>query len=616
MLASGRLKDLRRAVDIFGFHLAALDLRQNSDVHERAVAEFFELAQPGTSYADLPEERRIALLLAELRSPRPLASPFLPYCEETAGELAILRATAEGHRRYGAASVPHYVISKTTGVSDILEVAVMLKEAGLLRPREDALDLDIVPLFETIEDLRNCGAVMDALLALPEYRRLVAGRGGVQEVMLGYSDSNKDGGFLTSGWELYKAEIALVEVFRRREIGLRLFHGRGGSVGRGGGPSYQAILAQPIGAVQGTIRITEQGEVIASKYSNPELGRRNLEILAAATLEATLVQPQTIEPKPEYLAAMEFLSAEAYRAYRDLVYETDGFDRFFRELTVIGEIANLNIGSRPSSRKASAGIEDLRAIPWVFSWAQCRLMLPGWYGFGSAVEAWLKKEPHRGMVTLQKMYRGWPFFQMLLSNMDMVLAKSDIAIASRYAELVADKALRERVFSRLRAEWQSAVDALLTILESAEPARRQPVARPLDPQSLSLSRSAQPHADRAVEALSRRRHCGGCRHRHSSDDQRHRRRSAQQRLAAAACCAHRGVSQMLVSCDDALAGNANRIDDRRTTAARAQGVCRLSRVGDRVRRRLRRRAALYREHPCRLGGRALPLGATEQGAIR
>ncbi len=306
---------------------------------------------------------------------------------------------------------------------------------------------------------------MDALLALPEYRLLVASRGGVQEVMLGYSDSNKDGGFLTSGWELYKAEIALVDVFRRHEIGLRLFHGRGGSVGRGGGPSYQAILAQPIGAVQGTIRITEQGEVIASKYSNPELGRRNLEILAAATLEATLVQPQTIEPKPEYLAAMEFLSAEAYRAYRDLVYETDGFDRFFRESTVIGEIANLNIGSRPSSRKASAGIEDLRAIPWVFSWAQCRLMLPGWYGFGSAVEAWLKKEPHRGMVTLQKMYREWPFFQMLLSNMDMVLAKSDIAIASRYAELVADAALRERVFSRLRAEWQSAVDAVLTILD-------------------------------------------------------------------------------------------------------------------------------------------------------
>jgi phosphoenolpyruvate carboxylase len=226
---------------------------------------------------------------------------------------------------------------------------------------------------------------MDELLGLREYTCLLDNRERVQEVMLGYSDSNKDGGFLTSGWELYKAEVALVDVFRCHDVKLRLFHGRGGSVGRGGGPSYQAILAQPPGAVQGAIRITEQGEVIASKYSNPELGRRNLEILAAATLEATLLQPETAGPPPEYLEAMEFLSAEAYRAYRDLVYETDGFDRFFRESTVIEEIASLNIGSRPSSRKASGRIEDLRAIPWVFSWAQCRLMLPGWYGFGSAI---------------------------------------------------------------------------------------------------------------------------------------------------------------------------------------------------------------------------------------
>jgi phosphoenolpyruvate carboxylase len=306
---------------------------------------------------------------------------------------------------------------------------------------------------------------MDELLDLGEYQRLLEGRSRVQEVMLGYSDSNKDGGFLTSGWELYKAEVALVDVFRRREVGLRLFHGRGGSVGRGGGPSYQAILAQPLGAVQGAIRITEQGEVIASKYSNPELGRRNLEILAAATLEATLLQPDAAQPPPEYLEAMEFLSGEAYRAYRGLVYETPGFHRFFRESTVIGEIANLNIGSRPSSRTTSGRIDDLRAIPWVFSWAQCRLMLPGWYGFGSAVEAWLAARPGKGMSILRAMYRSWPFFQTLLSNMDMVLAKSDIAIASRYAELVSDTALRDRIFSRLRAEWQSTLDALLSIME-------------------------------------------------------------------------------------------------------------------------------------------------------
>jgi phosphoenolpyruvate carboxylase len=282
--------------------------------------------------------------------------------------------------------------------------------------------------------------------------------------MLGYSESNKDGGFLTSGWELYKAEIALIEVFQRHDVGLRLFHGRGGSVGRGGGPSYQAILAQPAGAVRGAIRITEQGEVIASKYSNPGVGRRNLEILAGATLEATLLQPETAEPRPEYLEAMGYLSAAAYRAYRSLVYETDGLERFFRESTVIGEIANPNIGSRPSSRKPSERIEDLRAIPWVFSWAQCRLMLPGWYGFGTAVKEWLAGRPRNGMRLLQAMYREWPFFQMLLSNMDMVLAKSDITIASRYAELVSDIGLREQVFSRLRAEWQSTVEALLTIM--------------------------------------------------------------------------------------------------------------------------------------------------------
>jgi len=464
LLAKGRLRDLRRAVDVFGFHLAAIDLRQNSDVHERVVGELLELVQPGTNYLELGEDQRISLLLAELATARPLASPFVTYSSETTGELAIVRATAEAHRRYGPASVPHYVISKATSVSDVLEVGVLLKEAGLIDPREGKLDLDIVPLFETIEDLRNCGEVMGALLGTPEYMRFLESRGRIQEVMLGYSDSNKDGGFLTSGWELYKAEIGLVEVFRRHDVSIRLFHGRGGSVGRGGGPSYQAILAQPPGAVQGAIRVTEQGEVIASKYSNPELGRRNLETLAAATLEATLLRAEAAAPRPEYLDLMERLSGDAFRAYRNLVYETDGFVRFFRESTVVGEIANLNIGSRPASRKASERIEDLRAIPWVFSWAQMRLMLPGWYGFGSAVASWLEAEPATGMATLQAMYEEWPFFQMLLSNMDMVLAKSDIAIASRYAELVSDAELRERIFARLRAEWQTSIEALLAIM--------------------------------------------------------------------------------------------------------------------------------------------------------
>jgi phosphoenolpyruvate carboxylase len=306
---------------------------------------------------------------------------------------------------------------------------------------------------------------MDELLALPQYARLIESRGNVQEVMLGYSDSNKDGGYLTSGWELYKAEIRLIEVFERHGTRLRLFHGRGGTVGRGGGSAYHAILAQPGGAVQGGIRVTEQGEVIASKYSNPEVGRRNLEILASATLEATLLHAGQAAPRPEYLAAMEELSASAYRAYRDLVYDTPGFERYFWESTVIGEIAKLNIGSRPASRRASTRIEDLRAIPWVFSWAQCRLMLPGWYGFGAAVKAWLAAHPHDGMHLLREMYREWRFFGALLSNMDMVLAKSDIAIASRYAALVGDAGLRASVFARLRAEWQDTIELVLEIME-------------------------------------------------------------------------------------------------------------------------------------------------------
>jgi phosphoenolpyruvate carboxylase len=244
---------------------------------------------------------------------------------------------------------------------------------------------------------------------------------------------------------------------------LRLFHGRGGSVGRGGGPSYQAILAQPGGAVQGQIRITEQGETISGKYSNAEVGRRNLETLAAATLEATLLQPDIAAPHEDYLAAMEELSAHAFRAYRDLVYGTEGFENYFWESTVITEIASLNIGSRPSSRKKTRSIEDLRAIPWVFSWAQCRLMLPGWYGFGSAIEAYMADHPKAGMDVLKSMYKDWPFFQTLLANMDMVLAKSNIAIASRYAELVNDADLRHMVFNRIRTEWHASVDALLTI---------------------------------------------------------------------------------------------------------------------------------------------------------
>src|ERR1035437_1874185 len=463
VIARGRLRLLRRAADCFGFHLASLDMRQNSAVHERTVAELLDAVTPGTSYLALNEDARIARLASGLRNARPLTSAFVKYGEETLGELAVFHAAAEAHARFGADVIPQCIISMSEGVSDLLEVALLLKEAGLVDPSGRSA-INIVPLFETIEDLQACAAIMDRLLSLPEYRRFVDSRGGVQEVMLGYSDSNKDGGFVTPGWGVGRAHVGLIEVFESHHVRLRLFHGRGGSVGRGGGPSYDAIIAQPGGAVNGQIRITEQGEIISSKYSNAEVGRNNLEILAAATLEASLLQPKHSAPRSEYLEAMEQLSALAYAAYRGLVYETEGFVEYFWASTVITEISTLNIGSRPASRKKTRAIEDLRAIPWVFSWAQCRLMLPGWYGFGSAVEAWISQHPDKGMPFLRELYREWPFFRTLLSNMDMVLAKSSIAIASRYAELVPDAGLRENIFGRIRREWHASIETLLDIM--------------------------------------------------------------------------------------------------------------------------------------------------------
>src|SRR5574343_1382649 len=453
-LAGGRLRRLLRAVQVFGFHLAPIDLRQNSDVHARSVAELLAGAGRCPDYEALAEDQRIKLLVEEISTPRPLYSPYLNYSEETQGELAIFFAARELRQKYGTAALPNCIISKTDGVSDLLELALLLKESGLLLPGEHPrLDVNIIPLFETIEDLQKSAATMDGLFNLPGYRALIAGRGNEHEVMLGYSDSNKDGGFLTSGWELYKAEIELTRVFAGHDVRLRLFHGRGGSVGRGGGPSYHAILAQPAGAVSGQIRLTEQGEVISTKYGTPDTGRRNLEVLLAATLEASLTDHENqVEPAQQFHAVMDELSLRAFRAYRGLVYETPGFTTYFRQSTVVSEIASLNIGSRPASRKASERIEDLRAIPWVFNWAQCRLMLPGWYGFGAAIDGYLKANPD-GLPNLRRMLKSWPFFRTLLSNMDMVLAKNDLAIASRYSELVTDARLRKKLVTSIEEEW-------------------------------------------------------------------------------------------------------------------------------------------------------------------
>ena len=465
-LAEGRLKTLRRAIAVFGFHLATLDLRQNSDVHEAVVAELLARSGVHGDYVHLAERDRVELLLTDLDSPRLLDTPHVVRSELLESELAILRVAADIHRRFGSAALPNYVVSKCQSLSDLLEVALLLEEVGLASPSR--LMLNIVPLFETIHDLERCADTMRAAFRLPIYQRWLTYRGRWQEVMLGYSDSNKDGGFVTASWMLYRAELALIDACHDFDVKLRLFHGRGGTVGRGGGPAYEAILAQPAGSVNGAIRITEQGEIVAHKYSDPELGRRNLETLIAATIEATLLPDAHGDANAEYHAAMDALSRHAHAAYRALVYETPEFGDFFRASTPIAEIAQLNLGSRPASRKPSNRIEDLRAIPWVFSWSQCRVSLPGWYGFGAAVEAWLNEatsDRDTRLARLRDMHARWPFFQSMLSNMSMVLAKTDFAIASRYADLVPDAAVRDAVFQRLVDECDRTVRYLGAITE-------------------------------------------------------------------------------------------------------------------------------------------------------
>jgi phosphoenolpyruvate carboxylase len=545
-LISQRLQPLLRAVDVFGFHLATVDLRQSSDKHEEVVAELLATAGIESRYSSLDEAAKRSLLMGLLGDARALQVHGVQYSEHTQGELAIFSQAKRMRERFGADAIRHYIISHTEAVSDLLEVLLLQKEVGLMRGilnapclapgnptaqelRNPVCDLIVVPLFETIEDLRNAAPIMREFYALPGIAALVQRSGGEQDIMLGYSDSNKDGGIFTSNWELYRAEIALVELFdelashglnaatprsdgRSGEksvaansegtpapsvgataIKLRMFHGRGGTVGRGGGPSYEAILAQPPGTVRGQIRLTEQGEVIGSKYANPEIGRRNLETLVAATLEATLLQP-TKSATSAFLEAAAELSSASMAVYRALVYETPGFTEYFFGATPIREIAELNIGSRPASRYPTptfgtgvsssppegAGsprgvpaanrqprIEDLRAIPWGFSWGQCRLTLPGWYGFGSAVQTFITTgtaaQQLERRTLLQKMYKQWPFFKTLLSNMDMVMAKSDLALASRYSELVGDARLRKRIFTAIEAEWHATAQALSII---------------------------------------------------------------------------------------------------------------------------------------------------------
>ena len=473
LASGGALGRLIRAVETFGFHLATLDLRQNSAVHERVVADLLKGAGAEADYLALDEPARVALLRTELAGPRPLIGPYAVLAQETQSELAILRAAAAAHARYGPTCITNYVVSMAQSVSDLLEVNLLLKEVGLYRPPAGEGDrpeaaIMAVPLFETIGDLEAAPGVMADWFALPEVAAVACAR-GFQEVMIGYSDSNKDGGYLTSTWSLSRASLALAPVFAAAGVGMQLFHGRGGAVGRGGGSSFAAIRAQPPGTVQGRIRITEQGEMIAAKYGTRESAAANLEAMASATLLASL-EPARLSPADtrRYSAAMEALSKTAFRTYRDLVYGTDGFRTFFRQMTPIAEISGLKIGSRPASRKKSDAIEDLRAIPWVFSWAQARVMLPGWYGVGAAIKAFDDRP------LLIEMAQGWPFFASMLANMEQVMAKSDMTIAARYATLVEDRTLSDAIFGRIRDGWQTTRDVLLEVTQQTRLLERNP----------------------------------------------------------------------------------------------------------------------------------------------
>lgn len=464
LLANERLLDLMRAVAIFGFYLMPLDLRQHAGVHGETVHDLFKHADL-EDYLSLPESSRQRVLLRELATARPLYNPYITYHENTERELAIFKTAAHIKQCFGENAINQSIISNAETVSDMLALALILKETGLLTivNGQPHSRLNIVPLFETIEALKNSATVMAELLDKPWYKMLLQSRHNIQEIMLGYSDSNKDGGYITSQWSLYQAEVRLVALANDYNVRLRLFHGRGGSVGRGGGPSFEAILAQPAGSVAGQIRITEQGEVITTKYADVSNAEHHLETFVAATLKASLLGSNTQNPDSTLMNA---LSSAAFDSYRQLIGETYFID-YFLQTSLVKEIATLNIGSRPASRKTLARIQDLRAIPWVFSWTQNRLMLPAWYGFGTAVEQLIAQNPDN-LGKLKHQAQHTAFMKTMLSNMAQVLAKTDINIAQAYTQLADDSTQADAIFDKIQAEYQRSKSALLMLTDKQD----------------------------------------------------------------------------------------------------------------------------------------------------
>jgi phosphoenolpyruvate carboxylase len=457
MLTGGELGDLRHQLDVFGLHLARLDLRQHSAWHEAAMAEVLKKAGACDDYAALDEAGKVALLSAQLDLPNhSLLDRVGALSDETRRVLDPIELAREVPRRYDREALNHYIISMTNGLSDVLEVLLMMAWCRA--------DLPIVPLFETREDLRHAPNVLRAMFQHPRYRAWLRAHGDEQTIMLGYSDSNKDCGYITANWELYKAQETVAAVCSEHGIRFTLFHGRGGTIARGGGPAAKAILAQPAGLRDGRIRITEQGEVLSTRYQDPALARRHLEQVAYGVLKAAHQARNPQPVPPAWIEAMEEISECGFEAYRELVHNDPDFLTFWAQATPIAEISALKVGSRPAFRRQTRSVADLRAIPWVFSWMQSRFVLPGWYGLGSALQGLLREGK---FDLLREMYREWPFFQTTLDNAQQSLTKADIGIASLYATLVEDEGIRERVFAIIKAEFDRTCDVILQITGQA-----------------------------------------------------------------------------------------------------------------------------------------------------
>ena len=465
-LISGEFAELLEAVEVFGFFLASIDMRQDSSVHEACVAELLKEAGINDHYSDLSEDEKCELLLQELlEDPRILSATHAEKSELLEKELAIFQTARELKDRLGEDVIRQTIISHATSVSDMLELAIMLKEVGLIDKK--SARVQIVPLFETIEDLDQSEDTMRKYLSLPIAKRWIASKNNYQEIMLGYSDSNKDGGYLSSCWTLYKAQQQLTAIGDEFGVKITFFHGRGGTVGRGGGPTYEAITSQPLRSINDRIRLTEQGEVIGNKYGNKDAAYYNLEMLVSATINRMIAKQKSEKSmSDQYNEIMDQIVNRSYDIYRELVFGNEHFYDYFFESSPIKAISSFNIGSRPAARKTITEIGGLRAIPWVFSWSQSRVMFPGWYGVGSSFKEFIDEDPEN-IETLRYMYKNWPFFQSLLSNVDMVLSKANMDIAFEYAQLCEEEEVRN-IYQIILHEWQLTKDIILMIEEQDE----------------------------------------------------------------------------------------------------------------------------------------------------